>query len=80
MNRIREIEVRAGAINLSMHQLCIEAKVSEATFWRMRGPNANPKVKTLEKVLSKLEGHLDKKETAIGRALARRRDRARPAA
>lgn len=72
---MRAIEQRAEALNLTPHELCAEAKVPHSTFWRMQQPDANPKVKTIERILGCLEAHLDKKEAALRRALARQASR-----
>jgi transcriptional regulator with XRE-family HTH domain len=79
-DRIDAIEKRASLTNLSLKEVCEGAGESYATVWRWRQPRANPTQRTLDRVLGKLEAYLDKKEAALGRALARRPGRARPAA
>lgn len=78
--RLHDIERRAGLVNMTLHELCVEAAVPHTTVWRLRQPDADPRVKTLKRVLEPLEKLLDKKEAALRRALACRRGSPRPAA
>lgn len=71
MSRIRQIEARARAANLSLHELCVEARVPQSTLWRLRQPGADPRVRTIARVLTPLEELLSRKEARLRRALAR---------
>jgi transcriptional regulator with XRE-family HTH domain len=70
--RIDAIEKRAATLNFSLPEICSEADVEYSTIWRWRQPGANPKQRTLDRLLGKLERHLEKKEGQVRRLLGRR--------
>jgi len=79
-DRIEAIKTRASRINRSLAEICADADVSYSTIWRWQQAGANPCLQNVERILGALEDHLTKKETALRRALARRRGSPRPAA
>lgn len=70
-NRIDEIERRARAINLTLHQVCRGAGQHYSTIVRWR-QGQNLTLHTFERVCAALEHELDAREAAVREALAER--------
>jgi predicted transcriptional regulator len=71
-DRLNDIKKRAEAMNLTLHGLCVEAGVTPSTLWRLCQSDADPRVKTIKRVLDPLEALIAKKEARLSRLLARR--------
>lgn len=69
LDRINAIEARLGVINLTLWQLCRDAKVDYGTVQRWRNGETSPLARTLEKHLGALEAALTRAEQSIVKKL-----------
>ncbi len=65
LDRIDAIEARARAINLTLGELAKDASVHPSTVMRWRSGTCDPKHRTLQRILGRLEDALEKRELAI---------------
>lgn len=68
-DRISAIEIRAGVVNLTLFQLCKEARVDYTRLYRWKTGENSPTIHVLEKHLGALEGKLCEVEERIRTAL-----------
>lgn len=60
--RINEIEKRAAAIGVPVRDLCAHAGVNPSTYWRWQKPDANPRLRDMEKAFAAMEAYLSSRE------------------
>ena len=70
LTRISEIESRAQAVNMTLHELCRKSEVAYHGISRWRSGEVNPTVRVLERDLSQLEKALGQEELRIFSMLA----------
>lgn len=68
--RIDDIETRARAVNMTLHEVCAKAGVKFHGISRWRSGDVNPTVRTVNRDLSKLERFLDGVERDLYERLA----------
>lgn len=68
--RINEIEKRAAAIGVAIRDLCAEAGVNASTYWRWQKPDANPRLRDMDRALASMEAFLTRRELEMLGSLA----------
>lgn len=70
--RINEIERCAAALGVAVRDLCAAAGISPSTYWRWQKPDANPRLRDMEKAFAAMEGYLTARELETLDSLSRK--------
>jgi hypothetical protein len=68
IDQMRDIEVRARALNLSVRQVCLRAGVSYNNWWRWRTSPGSPRLVSWHEAVERMTAVLDAEQKRLADA------------